>query len=653
MEIEKALSNIRSEHFGLDVWNEFVVPLNIQMSDFHNLLPTKLEGSRGSGKTMILRYLSHNSQFSLNRKDVTLSSLDNIGIYFKADTQFFRMFQKRGVDELEWINVFNHYINLVILNEIVAALSNIAKSNIDNEIKEKIKNLQISSLQIYQEELTGSITQITNALKNQKKICEKSVINPRFLNDLVALPISSVPDLINEINESLGITSHYHFYLDEYENLLDYQQKVINSRMKHSEPPICYNIAIKVNGAQIVDVDGSQEKIDLQHDFTTINLDKEMLKNFDIFATELLISRVSKVYKELGNIFDNVDLHSEIDINSRKADEYAEQILEIGRSILPNSSHDDLATEIFEIPLYKNRLYREVEKALTHHNTDLTADNFIDENYKRHSIVCSSLLYRRISPASIYEQLEAAKQGLPNDFDGSKEWLKNNFIGSYLKLAKIHKHKSTFYAGLDSFTKIANGNIRYFLELCRSTFANASYHLHTDQKFISIDKTIQHNSAIETSELFFKELSSIKPDGNFFKNLCTRFGELFSLFHDRQSQSEPEITHFNISDPININKELKKYLDDAVKWGVLYQTKSTKEKNNGNFLSNDDYVLSPIFAPHFFISYRKIRKVSLTTNQVQRLLNGTKEEFDAFLDEFKIRFTSENTKNLVQEDLFK
>ena len=50
MEIEKVLSNIRSEHIGMDVWNEFVVPFNIQMSDFHNLLPIKLEGSRGSGK---------------------------------------------------------------------------------------------------------------------------------------------------------------------------------------------------------------------------------------------------------------------------------------------------------------------------------------------------------------------------------------------------------------------------------------------------------------------------------------------------------------------------------------------------------------------------------------------------------------------------
>lgn len=652
MEIEKALSNIRSEHFGLDVWNEFVVPLNIKMSDFHNQLPTKLEGSRGSGKTMILRYLSHNSQFSVNRKDVPLSTLENIGIYFKADTQFFRMFQKRGIDELEWINVFNHYINLVVLNEITAALLNIAKSKIDNVIKEKIKNLQISCLEIYQTELIGSLAHISDALKIQKKICEKSVINPRYLNDLVALPISSVTDFISEINDSLGITSHYHFYLDEYENLLDYQQKVINSRMKHSEPPICYNIAIKVNGAQIIDVDGSQQKIDLQHDFTTINLDKEMLKNFDIFATELLISRVSKAYKELNNVFENVDLHSESDINARKVEQYANQILEIGRSILPSSSHDDLANEIFEIPLYRNRLYREIEKALTHHNTDLTADKFIDENYKKHSIVCSSLLYRRISPSTIYEQLEAAKQRLPNDFEGSKEWLKNNFIGSYLKLAKIHKHKSTFYSGLDSFTKIANGNIRYFLELCRSTFANAAYHL-DDQKIISINKNIQHNAAIDTSELFFRELSSIKPDGSFFKNLCTRFGQLFSLFQDRQSQSEPEITHFNISDPINIDEELKKHLDDAVKWGVLYQTKSTKEKSNGNFSSNDDYVLSPIFAPHFFISYRKIRKVSLTTNQVQRLLTGTKEDFDTFLDEFRIRFTSENTNTLVQEDLFR
>ncbi|MGU3312632.1 ORC-CDC6 family AAA ATPase [Acinetobacter sp. M5A5_2a] len=653
MEIEKVLSNIRSEHIGLDVWNEFVVPFNIQMSDFHKSLPIKLEGSRGSGKTMILRYLSHYSQFSINRSDIPTSSLDNIGIYFKADTQFFRMLQKRGVDELEWINIFNHYLNLVILGEIIAALINIKNSNINTLIKEKINNLNIETLSIYNEKLAGNITQVFKALKNEKKICEKAVTNPRLLNELIALPNTAILDLINDINENINIQSHYHVYIDEYENLLPYQQKIINSRMKHSEPPICYNIAIKVNGAQIVDVDGSNEKIDLQHDFTTINLDKEMLDNFDIFATELLISRVSKVYKEFSNAFEGIDLHSEPTIHLRKNSAYQNKILGIGRQILPNSSHEDLANEIFEIPLFRKQLKTEIDIALKSHNTKLTSNDFIHEDYKKYSIVCSSLLFRKISPETIFEQFLALKNDLPNDFEGSKEWMKNNFIGSYIKLAKIQKNKSTFYAGLDSFTKIANGNIRYFLELCRSTFSNASYNSTKNNESFTIDKVIQHNAALETSELFFRELSSIKPDGNFFKNLCARLGELFALFHDRRSQSEPEITHFNISDPINMDDKLKKHLDEAVKWGVLYQTKSTKEKNNNNFLSNDDYVLSPIFAPHFFISYRKIRKVSLTVEQVNRLLNSSKEDFDNFLNEFKLKFTSDTTSVLVQEDLFK
>ncbi|WP_440207033.1 ORC-CDC6 family AAA ATPase [Acinetobacter oleivorans] len=653
MEIEKVLSNIRSEHIGMDVWNEFVVPFNIQMSDFHNLLPIKLEGSRGSGKTMILRYLSHYSQFSLNRKNIPHSSLKNIGIYFKADTQFFRMLQKRGIDEIEWINIFNHYLNLVILTEIISALLNIGHSDITEDIKNIIKDLEIESLYIYNKELNGTVTQLFKSLKNLKRESERAVTNPRLLQDLMVLPNSSIIDLIAEINEKLNISSQYHVHIDEYENLLPYQQKIINSRMKHSEPPICYNIAIKVNGAQIVDVDGSHEKIDLQHDFTTINLDKQMLDNFDIFSTELLISRVSKVHKELSNIFENIDLHSESHINLRLDPDYQNKILDIGREILPNSSHEDLANEIFEISIYKSRLKKEIEMALKSHNTKLKADDFIDNNFKKYSVVCSSLLYRKTSPETIFAQFCALKNGLPNDFEGSKEWMKNNFIGSYIKLAKIQKNRSTFYAGLDSFTKIANGNIRYFLELCRSTFANASYNSFKNELNLSIDKHIQHNAAIETSELFFKELSGIKPDGNFFKNLCARLGQLFSLFHDRQSQSEPEITHFNISDPINIDDNLKKHLDEAVKWGVLYQTKSTKEKNNDNFLSNDDYVLSPIFAPHFFISYRKIRKVSLNVEQVNKLLNGTKEEFDGFLEEFRVRFMSDNAPVLFQEDLFK
>jgi hypothetical protein len=43
----------------------------------------------------------------------------------------------------------------------------------------------------------------------------------------------------------------YFVYLDEYENLAEYQKKVINTWLKHSEIPLIFNLAMKRNAFDV------------------------------------------------------------------------------------------------------------------------------------------------------------------------------------------------------------------------------------------------------------------------------------------------------------------------------------------------------------------------------------------------------------------
>ena len=67
--LSAVLANNRSEHIGMDVWDEFVLPYFYKKIDFNSSLPLRIEGGRGSGKTMLLRYLSYHSRFSEKRKN--------------------------------------------------------------------------------------------------------------------------------------------------------------------------------------------------------------------------------------------------------------------------------------------------------------------------------------------------------------------------------------------------------------------------------------------------------------------------------------------------------------------------------------------------------------------------------------------------------
>ncbi|MCK8688499.1 hypothetical protein M1M10_34455, partial [Pseudomonas umsongensis] len=83
-------------------------------------------------------------------------------------------------------------------------------------------------------------------------------------------------------------------YVDEYENLLGYQQRVINTRIKHSEPPIIFNIAIKLNGMSET-LTLSDEKLENRADYSIVNLDSEIEKSgFDSFVAEIFLKKLTE-----------------------------------------------------------------------------------------------------------------------------------------------------------------------------------------------------------------------------------------------------------------------------------------------------------------------------------------------------------------------
>src|SRR5205823_5161908 len=99
-QLQKLLAINRAEELGYDVWEQFVIP------PFYNLLsvgstrkPQVIIGGRGCGKTMLLRYLSHESTFSRNRSEIPPAALRHIGLYWRADTQFASLMKRRGVED--------------------------------------------------------------------------------------------------------------------------------------------------------------------------------------------------------------------------------------------------------------------------------------------------------------------------------------------------------------------------------------------------------------------------------------------------------------------------------------------------------------------------------------------------------------------------
>jgi hypothetical protein len=121
-------------------------------------------------------------------------------------------------------------------------------------------------------------------------------------------------------------------------------------------------------------------------------------------------------------------------------------------------------------------------------------------------------------------------------------------------------------------------------------------------------------------------------------------GQIFRFSQNRASQSEAECTHFSIDSALP--SEAEAILQECVKWSILFVTPETKVKDER--FEGEEYVLNPIYAPYFGISYNKGRKLELTTQAAIELLTGTRDNLDKLLKNYKSKWSvTDNQLSLI------
>ena len=621
-QITTILAHNRTENIGQDVWSQFVVPRYYDRNSFFDEMPCLIQGGRGCGKTMLLRFLSYKSQYSIDRK-ISNPSFDNIGIYWRADTAFLRQLDKRGLIKEEWLSCFIHYVALKLLSEVVDSII-----YLNERFGLFEKSQKLPSLSDYTEVFDCPIIDLKKGIEKQRRAFEIAVNNPRRLEDLLKFPLRLVNDAIEDIRGNIPLLSSslFHIFVDEYENLLSYQQVYVNTCIKHSEPPLIYKIACKRNGMPIKDTLGD-EAIQEIHDYIVHDLDAYTKNNdYNVFAAEVLLNRISNVENQ------NLKSLNEIDnLQERKTEKYKAEIIRTVKTMFPGLSQSQLATQVFETGSLRKKLEDLIKQALSRKDrSDINPARFIDGDIKEASIVCSALLNRNSTdPDKLIKELNKYKESKTGKFS---EWINTNFVGCYLNIIKRRRQENRLYCGFDSFISLSNGNLRHFLELARTAFSLG--YEYTEGRF-NVSTIEQSIAAEKASSSLFSEIKSFRPMGNKLHIFAHRLGTIFSLYQSRLSQSEPEIGHFSIDGGDSaLNQDIRNFLYECEKWGVLYKTSATKTKQN-NAVDDYDWVLNPIYAPQFLISYRKKRKITLSPDIVSVLFDDTSGNFDSYLKRVK------------------
>ena len=649
-DVVQKLSSARAEFHSTNnsVHGKFVVPPYIQALDLAKIEHSMaIVGGRGCGKTTYVRYFSHWTQYDPQKSNVTEASLSNIIFYWKPDTAYVRSLTKSWLSEENARCFFHSLSGLACLKELISALENIGRHfpalldqlNKNSLFWNRVKRMLgdgANSIATAGEAIDDAMYDVQVAI-NSNDTSQIIRIDPKAMFEAL-LPVlgSGCPLLRN---------SRYKIFVDEFENLAEYQQKIINGYRKHSDALLNWSVAHKRFAKVSSETDGD-ENIQQGDDYREYILDEgitgensEDEKRF--FLNELLVSALLNTGLEMKEKrFDLSLLGDPGQLDIRRSKEYRSVISSLVQRILPNPGLRELSRIAIEKTAVKNRVVEKIGGI-----GGLDVNRLIED---RPDVAISALAIstqRSFNPDDLIDFINSG-------YKTSHAF--NQRVQTYLLSAMLNLNANysyiviPVYAGFERFCKLSMFNIRHFFELCYHSLLLMDGKIEIDclEDFPSLSADVMHQGAVNASNSIVKEVPTYAPMGLTLNGLVNRLGDIFQICQKGDNQSEPEKSHFYIlHDFGHMPPKITDIINQAKCWRVLIEFPATKDKNS-NSSSGYEYQLNPIYAPYFNISYRKIRRIEFTEKRFLDICVSDSESYEKIRKEYISQSRSSSTTNI-------
>ena len=554
--------------------------------------PCVLQGGRGTGKTTVLKGLSYQGQYALH--DTNINRFDDsefIGLYYRINTNHVRAFVGGGIAIEKWQKIFGHYFNLIICREILTFIEwHRRKSSNDKVLTPHVCKLISKSLLIREE--CNNFRQLLELIETNMYEFQAKINNIAECN---SIELSMPGDPIKIITEhAIGLDQFnnkmFYILIDEYENLEDNQQQLINTLIKHNTEFYTFKIGVRELGWRIKHTLNTDELLHDPADYVLVNIEQKLTEESDFsdFAKRVCQPRIQQLIKE-------------------KSDEFT-----IEESLV-NLAYEDEAIKLKVKDTEFYKAYLKLPKS-------------------------SRLIIEDLPDLYIYFIFYWASVHSVNCIDMIEDYLKNKRTWDirynsykYEMLFKIRKGRGMvgiqkYYSGWNTYIKLANGNIRYLMELVYRAY----------EKHISGGSDLQspvsfEDQTIAAQDIGLKnlmELEGLWKNGAQLTKLLLGFGRIFNVLACEQVKSRPELVQFSISG--STSNECDEILNAAVMNLALIRMPGNKLSDQ-NTTRDYIYAIHPIFAPYFVFSYRRKRNMSITDSELLGVINEPKKYIKAIL----------------------
>lgn len=592
-ELHRVFGSYRAEWTQGDIFTYFKRPG--YFTALEEFQPCVLQGGRGSGKTTALQGLSYEGQFALNGNDIVKfdSNVNYIGLYNKVDTNHVRAFCGANLDEAVWGKLFGHYFNLIVLLKISGFIlwhhsQSPDESMLTPQIMLRIlKTLCISSnvcenydqFRLMIEDGLWDFQTIINNIGSYK--CDEVQLSTT--GDPIKYCIACLKELPQFSNKS------FYIILDEYENLEDYQQVIINTQIKHAADNYTFKIGVRELGWRQRHTLNPAEFLNDPADYVLLDINESFEDggDFDGFAKDVCQKR-----------FD---------------------------MLLGDKSGFDIEHALEELPYEEEAMRLGVDR-----------HELMKEYAKLPPNVCGKIsklssLYKFTIAFWAFTHGMKLQDEIENWIQNPSAWNERYDNYKYHMLFKINVGRGSgqlqkYYCGFKTYAKLASNNIRFFMQLIYKTFYN-----HIDSGMSMRDPVsaeLQTEVAKKIGEKNLIQLESEYRDGVRIVRLLKGLGRVFELLAKEQESGVPEMNQFQVLD-IEGSNDAYELLRVSVLNLALIRIRGNKL--TGTEIKDAVYFIHPIFAPFFGFSYRRKRKMTVTSEDIIGLADEPKKYVNRLL----------------------
>ena len=562
---------------------------------FSSHTPLIIEGARGSGKTMILKYLSYfcQKEVALDKKeeDVVgyICKKGGIGFYYRYNAHFDKLIHDLSCSDEVKKELFCYYYDLFLSLEILNVLEDIQKNlYVDPKEMDLLADRICSALALedrdiknMKETISEWTYEIDEWIRNYKYYSgsEERLKNMIHGSDMVRKLCNCIKSCISRFkNVELLIL------IDEYENV-KYFQEITNTwiRRVDSLSACSYRIGTRPQGISTYNTEFSEEIRD-GRDFILCPLNCVNMKSYKEFIKEVTFRRLNKIefFKE----------------NS---------LTDITRILGTRENFDDEASRIVQ------NKERDIFDKL--HIPENVIDYLWCEGHPLMQMMNIVWYLRGKQPEMIQKAQNAYLSGTADKYSEDtvlKEAhkYKLDYSGKYrlqllCVLCGLYKVSKSYYS-FNTFAYLSTGVVNDFISLCRNTF----YHLdNMDLEDLLEGKTIsvriQTKGAEDTANEQLNQIQVTDEFGSEMYNFAMNIGYEFEIMHKDIQSKYPETTQFAFENEaeIDADKRIKAIKDCMIKWGVI-QKKSRRQRISIGMKKGNLYNLNKIFMPIFNMSYR-------------------------------------------------